>query len=120
MKQIGQKIQLSTNSSAVFLFGMAVILSICLIPRDMLPNLPISDKEQHIIAFSCWTLLVALRPKRQFTYLCLAILSIGAAVELLQLLFHRNAELSDVIANIIGVSLIYLPIMGVKLLFGLR
>ena len=83
----------------------------------MVPNLSINDKMQHIIAFACWTLLVSIKPKRLFTYLCILILLIGGGVELAQSLFHRQAEWSDMIANCIGVLIVYIPVFLLKLIF---
>lgn len=96
--------------------GIFIFLCLSFLPREYMPNMAIHEKMQHVLAFSCLTLLIIGQNKKNFTYLCLLILALGGIIELMQPFMHRSAEWSDMLANSIGVFIIYLPVLCFKLI----
>ncbi len=81
-----------------------VIAILSLLPPDRLPEVGVSDKLEHLLAYVLLGLLATLR-RRHWGHIALALLSIvayGAAIEYLQPYFGRTMELGDVVADSIG------------------
>jgi VanZ family protein len=92
-----------------FSAGVAIALAIAvasLMPGRNLPNLNVSDKLQHFMAFTMlgfWFGSIVVR--RDLPWLVIALLIFGCLIELAQeaMPFGRHAEWGDVIADGVGV-----------------
>lgn len=99
------------------LMTLFVIVS-CLVPARDLPRLPISDKIEHALAYfglAAW--FGGLLRLRDYGWLVLALLALGAGIEVAQgaMGLGRTADIKDFYADAVGVAI------GVGLcLLGLR
>lgn len=64
----------------------------------------LSDKAYHMIAFAALVFPGALLYVRSLAWLIPAALVFGAAIELVQPLVGRSAELADFVADVVGVA----------------
>lgn len=101
----------------LFLACLFFLFICAIVPREQLPNLPIHEKVQHVLAFAFLTLIISFKRKWAFTMLCVALLLLGGVMELVQPLLNRSAEWGDMVANTIGVLIIYIPAFLLKCLF---
>ena len=93
----------------------AVVLVLTHIPQEAMPSrLQISglDKLAHALAYGAITLLFILSLKTSPTtfsalLLFLAILAVGAIDELTQPLVHRTASLTDWLADVTGIFVVF-------------
>lgn len=89
------------------LLTLVVIVSSLVPPHD-LPRLHISDKLEHLIAYSGLALWFGgLLPPRRYMHLGLALLALGGGVEIAQGLMGlgRDADWHDFYADALGVAL---------------
>ncbi|TBR37981.1 hypothetical protein CBF23_013240 [Marinomonas agarivorans] len=100
-----------------FFIGLILFLCFAFLPREYLPQLALHEKLQHVIAFAGLTLLVVHKKIRPFSYLCLLLLLLGGLIELIQPLVQRSAEWEDILANFLGVAIVYLPTLVLKSIF---
>ena len=90
--------------------AVAVLLYLCLAPSDHLPTVNLWDKAEHGIA---WAVLagagLVLFPRRAWRIVLFAVV-FGAVIEVLQGLpaIHRDSDVRDWIADIVGVSAAWL------------
>ena len=73
-------------------------------PRPQTSNGLLSDKVYHAIAFCALVFPGALLYRRSLIWLIPAALLFGAAIELVQPLVGRSAEMADFVADVIGVG----------------
>jgi VanZ family protein len=73
-------------------------------PRPEASDGLLSDKAYHVIAFAALILLGTLLYLRSLIWLILAALVFGAAIELVQPLVGRSAEIADFVADVVGVA----------------
>lgn len=93
---------------AVGLTLAAVIAVLSLLPSKELPDLRVSDKVEHTLAYValgfCFASVIV---RRDWFWLALSLLAFGALIELAQGVMHlgRNADARDLVANAVGISL---------------
>lgn len=93
------------------LLGLAIaafITVVCLVPSRDLPDLRLSDKLEHILAYvalSFWFASVVVR--RDYLGLALALVAFGGLIELLQgwMGLGRTADWLDLRADVIGIAI---------------
>lgn len=73
-------------------------------PRLEAPGGFLSDKASHVMAFAALIFPGALLYLRSLVWLIPATLIFGAAIELVQPLVGRSAEIADFVADIVGVA----------------
>ncbi|MGH8253886.1 MAG: hypothetical protein ACRES2_07575 [Steroidobacteraceae bacterium] len=86
---------------------LVVIIS-SLVPNEDLPHWGISDKVEHIMAYSGLALWFGgLMPPRRYVYLALALLALGGGIEIAQgqMGLGREADWRDFYADAFGVGL---------------
>lgn len=85
---------------------LLVLLALALVPGPALPEVEVSDKLLHGLAFAFLMLwFSALYPLRQAWRVALALLGYGVVMELLQgLSGQRSAELRDLLADAAGIA----------------
>jgi VanZ family protein len=86
--------------------GLAVTVAVLtLMPQASMPVGPQGiDKVYHMVAFAALIFPTAmLRPKRCLAAGCLAILY-GGMIEVIQPAFGRSADMSDLLADVLGVA----------------
>jgi len=101
-------LSLLTRQADTLAFGLALVIGVLsLLPLDKLPEVAVSDKLEHLLAYGLLGLLATLRrrtPRALFLTLLL-IIAYGAAIEYLQPYVGRFMELGDFIANSSGALL---------------
>ncbi len=85
-----------------------VVLVVCLVPGQNLPDVRLSDKSEHVLAFlllSFWFGSIVVR--RDLLWLVVALVAFGGLIELAQGAMHlgREADLRDLLADTVGVLL---------------
>lgn len=90
------------------LYGLAsaILLALCVLPQDRLPDTGTGDKLEHAIAWFILTLTgYVLAPRRVWAIPAYA-LAFGLAIELLQATmgFGRNGDWRDVAVDAVGVG----------------
>jgi VanZ family protein len=99
------------------LLTLVVIVS-SLVPNEDLPHVRVSDKVEHIVAYSGLALWFGgLMPPRRYVYLALALLALGGGIEIAQGLMGlgREADWRDFYADAFGVALgLALCLAGLK------
>jgi hypothetical protein len=78
-----------------------------LLPGSGVPDLGVSDKVQHVLAYVLLTLWFAgLLPRSRYGVMGLALVGFGVFIEFAQhfLQYDREGDLYDVLANVLGVS----------------
>jgi VanZ family protein len=89
--------------------GWALIISaviVCLLPAQELPTTGLSDKWEHFVCYAVLTSFFAgLYPRTSYWKIVLSFIAMGIAIEFAQGAMHlgRQADITDVIANSIGV-----------------
>lgn len=97
--------------------GLALVIGLLsLLPVDRLPEVAVSDKLEHLIAYGLLGLLATLRrhTPRTLSLTLLLIIAYGAAIEYLQPYVGRFMELGDFIANSSGALLGVIIARGVQ------
>lgn len=94
-------------------FGVGVLIAlavavVCLVPGRKLPDVRVSDKMEHLLAFAMlafWFGSILVR--RDFFWLAVALIAFGGLIELAQgaMRFGREADIKDLLADSIGVVL---------------
>jgi VanZ family protein len=93
---------------AVGLALAAVIAVLSLVPNQELPDLKVSDKIEHLLAYValgfCFASVVV---RRDWFWLALALLAFGALIEVAQgvMSLGRSAELKDLLADAAGIGI---------------
>jgi hypothetical protein len=85
-----------------------VILVLCLMPGDELPDVPLSDKFEHSLAFGSLALWFGgIRARRNYVWIGLALLVYGGLIELAQsaMGWGRNGDWLDLRADGVGIAL---------------
>lgn len=86
----------------LFLIASYLLLS----PSEKLPNVEVSDKVAHVIAFLTLMFNAGLAFGRKNYLLCsLLLIAYGILVEVLQPLVNRHSSIYDMLANLSGVVL---------------
>lgn len=94
-----------------------VVAVVCLMPGGKLPDVRVSDKTEHLLAFAMlafWFGSIVVR--RDLLWLALALLAFGALIEVAQGLMRlgRQADVNDVVADgagiLIGLALALTPL----------
>ena len=91
-----------------FWAGTAALLAALLVPQADLPQLPASDKIEHVVAFAIVSLLAGLAYRRAVALrLALVLIVGGAVVEIVQAMmpYGRTGDPKDAIADLLGVAL---------------
>jgi VanZ family protein len=73
-------------------------------PRPEASDGLLSDKAYHVIAFAALIFPGTLLYLRSLIWLISAALVFGAAIELVQPLVGRSAEIADFVADVVGVA----------------
>jgi VanZ family protein len=97
-----------------FVVTVLTVIGLSLLPGRDLPQVGLSDKLEHVIAYAGMALTGGLAFPRGSAVLRLAILLplLGIALEFCQLLVPgRSAEVADAVADTIGVLLVVLPFL---------
>jgi VanZ family protein len=94
---------------ALWLLAIVVLVVVCLLPGSDLPQLSVSDKLEHALAFlllSSAAVQLFLRGK-PLAIVVLGLLALGVAIELAQALLttSRMMEAGDVVADAVGVAI---------------
>ena len=92
---------------ALWLCAVTVLVVVCLLPGPDLPNLKVSDKLEHALAFALLSASAVQLFERWRALLLVAfgLLALGVGIELAQGLFTstRAMEAADVVADAIGI-----------------
>jgi VanZ family protein len=85
-----------------------VIAVVCLMPGQKLPDLRVSDKTEHVVAFAMlafWFGSIVVR--RDLFWLAVALVAFGGLIELAQgaMRLGRHADVHDLYADAIGVAI---------------
>jgi VanZ family protein len=100
-----------------FAVTVLTVIGLSLLPGRDLPQVGLSDKLEHVIAYAGMALTGGLAFPRGSAVLRLAILLplLGIALEFCQLLVPgRSAEVADAVADTIGVLLVVLPFLVLR------
>ena len=94
---------------ALWLLAILALVVVCLLPGSDLPQLSVSDKLEHALAFlllSSGAVQLFLRGK-PLAIVVLGLLALGVAIELAQALLttSRMMEAGDVVADAVGVAI---------------
>jgi VanZ family protein len=94
---------------ALWLLAIVVLVVVCLLPGSDMPQLSVSDKLEHALAFlllSSAAVQLFLRGK-PLAIVVLGLLALGVAIELAQALLttSRMMEAGDVVADAVGVAI---------------
>ncbi|HMB77938.1 MAG TPA: hypothetical protein VKN76_16195 [Kiloniellaceae bacterium] len=90
-----------------FAVGVAAIVALSLLPQPSMPDVQLSDKANHTLAYGCVMLAGGLGfwLGRQRLLLAGGLFLLGGAMELLQgLTPTRQMSLLDMVANTIGIA----------------
>lgn len=92
---------------ALWLFGVTVLVVVCLLPSPDLPNLHVSDKIEHALAYAllAGSAVQLFQRWRALLLVALGLLVLGIGIEFAQALFTttRAMEAADVVADSIGI-----------------
>lgn len=95
----------------VFWAALVLIFALATYPKP--PQVGVTDKLQHMLAFACLSLLGSAAYARiPLVIMALSLAMFGAAIELAQLIpaLHRSAELLDWIADMTAVAAVLLAV----------
>jgi VanZ family protein len=95
-------------SRLAFYFGLVLVVILSLIPQDVLPPTGISDKANHVAAYTALALAggIGFRGVRRLMLVAAGLLLLGASLELAQsVLPDHVASLYDLLADAIGIML---------------
>ena len=90
---------------AAVVSGLGIVVVMLLPPTTLTPPAVGGDKLHHMVAFAVLGLLVALAWRPRLVVTAGGVTLYGAALELLQPLTGRHAELGDVVADAVGAVL---------------
>jgi VanZ family protein len=91
---------------ALWLCGVTVLVVVCLLPSPDLPDLHVSDKLEHALAFALLAgSAVQLFERRALFAVGVGLLALGVGIEFAQALFTttRAMEAADVVADTAGI-----------------
>lgn len=92
--------------SGAFYLASALVGLLSLVPNAAVPEMPVDDKTEHILAYAALGLLGGVASRRGIPRLVLGLGTYGAVLELLQAFSPgRSPEVADAVADIIGVCL---------------
>ena len=92
---------------ALFALVAAILLVLCMVPQQELPDAPAGDRVHHLVAWFVLTLTgYVLAPNRRFAIPAFA-LAYGLLIEIAQRLTPtgRHGEWQDFVADALGVAL---------------
>lgn len=95
-------------AGAAFAAGALAVTVLSLLPREVVPDVDLGDKVQHLIAYLCLALAggIAFPDRRSLLALGLGLVVLGAGLEFAQAIVPgRFASVGDAIANTLGVAL---------------
>ncbi len=107
---------LGVGTDQLALAAAVVILCVSLLPASQAVGVASSDTINHMLAYGVLTFLALIR-RSTFAAIAITLMAItvfGAAVEAIQPIFGRKAELTDFAANLTGETI------GVSLAMMLR
>jgi VanZ family protein len=92
------------HSDKLGLLWAGIIGTLSLTPGTSLPEVPISDKLEHFLAYALLGLLLSLRRHSIYALAAtlLASIAYGSLIELIQPYLNRHGELGDILANSSG------------------
>lgn len=108
-------------SLTLFCLTATAILALALTPSP--PALGIGDKIEHIVAFGCLSLLSLIAfPKQRKLVLALALATLGALIECLQMLpaLKRSSDGIDWMADCAAIGIVFASAAAVQRLEGWR
>lgn len=92
---------------ALWLFGVTVLVVVCLLPAPDLPKLQVSDKVEHALAFALLAASAVQLFERWRALVCIGVglFALGVGIEFAQglLTTTRAMEMGDVVADTIGI-----------------
>jgi VanZ family protein len=93
--------------SGAFYLASALVGVLSLVPNAAVPEMPVDDKTEHILAYAALGLLGGVASRRGILpRLVLGLGTYGAVLELLQAFSPgRSPEVADAVADIIGACL---------------
>ncbi len=97
-----------TLSRLAFYFGLVLVVILSLMPQDVLPTTGMSDKANHVAAYTALALAggIGFPGGRWQTLIAAGLLLLGASLELAQsALPDHVASLYDLLADAIGIAL---------------
>ena len=106
---------------ALFCLTATAIVALALTPSP--PALGIGDKIEHVVAFGCLSLLSLIAfPKQRKLVLALALATLGALIECLQLLpaLRRSSDGIDWIADCAAIGIVFGSAAAMQRLEGWR
>ena len=93
---------------AMWLLAIATVIAACLLPSSDLPQVPVSDKLEHALAFLVLSVAAGQLFLRGTPLVIVAfgLLALGAGIELAQALLTttRAMEAADLLADAIGIA----------------
>jgi len=92
---------------ALYAIAVAILLVLCLLPTQDLPDPGTGDRFEHTAAWFILTLSgLVLAPRRRLAIPAFA-LAFGVIVEILQAVtpFGRHGDLADLAADVVGITL---------------
>ena len=102
-----------------FAVTVLTVIVLSLLPGRDLPQVGLSDKLEHVIAYAGMALTGCLAFPRKSAFLWLLVLlpALGIALEFCQMLVPgRSAEVADAVADTIGVLLVIVPALALRAL----
>jgi len=102
-----------------FAVTVLTVIVLSLLPGRDLPQVGLSDKLEHVIAYAGMALTGCLAFPRLPAFLRLLVLlpALGIALEFCQMLVPgRSAEVADAVADTIGVLLVIVPALALRAL----
>jgi VanZ family protein len=97
-----------TSSRIAFFMGLAVVITLSVIPSALFPDIGVSDKLEHMAAYLALALVggMAFRGIWPFWMLAAALVLLGMSLEFVQTFIPgRTASGYDMLANVIGIAL---------------
>lgn len=82
------------------LIGVAALL-----PPSTLGAIPGNDVTRHLLAFTALAIPIAVLAPRWLLFACLLFAAYGGLIEIIQPTFGRDAQLSDWVIDLLGVTL---------------
>lgn len=101
---------------AAFLVACGVIAWLTLAPTTALPEVSLSDKIEHAIAYFGLTLIGAYAFPRRLTWLATGLLLVGVGIEILQtvMALGRQGDPVDALANTVGITAGLLTTLAIR------
>lgn len=108
MTSLSKKSFFRPLAAAAFAVGALTVAVLSLLPQELMPNVDVGDKIQHLTAYLCLALVggTAFPGRRQQLAVGLGLFAFGIGIEFIQAFVPgRFASVGDVVANTIGVVL---------------